>query len=190
MRAVRLGQLLIESKFLHEPQLEAALAEQKRSGGKLGEVLVRMKLLSEEQLTLVLATQQGVGAVDLDGVTEVSPAALERIPADVAHAHQVVPLEFSEQERLLVVATADIPRGPKLETLRGICQAWVVPKLAGKAAITRALERFYGGVGAPPPPQRRPVAPEPTAPEIRALIDLLAERGILSWDEYLSRLRK
>ena len=39
-RKIRLGELLVEKKLISEAQLQAALADQKRTGRKLGRVLV------------------------------------------------------------------------------------------------------------------------------------------------------
>lgn len=175
---MRLGELLIEAQYLQQSQLELALAEQKRAGGKLGDVLVRLNFVTGAQLASVLALQQGVVAIDLEAVT-VMPAALARIPAEVAHDLQVVPLELAENDRLLVVATADVPHGARLEALREVARAWIVPRLVSRSSLVRALERFYG-----------PPRPSLASAEVRALVDLLAERGLLSWDEYLSRLRR
>lgn len=57
-----LGELLVQAGHITNDQLERALTEQKRRGGKLGEVLVRMGLLTEHQLTHVLYFQQNKGA--------------------------------------------------------------------------------------------------------------------------------
>ncbi len=182
---MRLGQLLIDSDFLRPAQLDLALAEQRRTGGKLGDLLVRMGFVTERQVSLMLASQQGLGTVDLEAITEIDRRLLERFSTRDAHALKVVPLELLENERLLVVATADVPRGARLESMRETAGAWIVPRLATKSAISAALERFYG----PVPLETSNAAPT-TSAEVKALVDLLAERGLLSWDEYLSRLRR
>ena len=46
--AIKIGELLLKAKVVTEPQLKAALDEQKKWGGKLGEILVRMTFVSEE----------------------------------------------------------------------------------------------------------------------------------------------
>lgn len=182
---MRLGQLLIDAKLLRPTQLDEALAEQRRTGGKLGDLLVRMNFVTERQVSLMLASQQGLGAVDLETVNEVDRALLQRFSTRDAHALKVVPLELLENGRLLVVATADVPRGARLESMRELAGAWIVPRLATKTGIAAALERFYG------PAPVEPSSSQPTtSAEVKALIDLLAERGLLSWDEYLSRLTK
>ena len=57
-----LGKLLVESEFLTKAQLEEALAEQRKSGGRrlLGEILVASGVLSGASLAHALAEQQGL----------------------------------------------------------------------------------------------------------------------------------
>jgi len=56
-----LGKLLVESGFLTEEELEAALEEQRRNGGsRLGEILVARGTLSGPSLARALALQHGV----------------------------------------------------------------------------------------------------------------------------------
>jgi hypothetical protein len=55
-----LGKLLVERRFLTEPELEAALDEQGRHGGRLGEILVARGYLSGPTLVRALAEQHGV----------------------------------------------------------------------------------------------------------------------------------
>jgi len=52
-----LGSLLVESGRISQQDLDRAIAEQERSGGKLGEVLVRLGFLSQEQLKTLLSFQ-------------------------------------------------------------------------------------------------------------------------------------
>lgn len=56
-----LGDLLVQAGRITNEQLEHAIAEQKRSGGKLGEVLVRQGLLTEQELRGVLDFQRNQG---------------------------------------------------------------------------------------------------------------------------------
>lgn len=55
-----LGELLVDAGLLGADELEAALAEQQRSGRRLGEILVARGAISGPQLTRVLAEQCGL----------------------------------------------------------------------------------------------------------------------------------
>src|SRR5690606_40851871 len=56
----RLGTLAVSRGLVTEEQLEAAIAEQQRTGGLLGRILVQMGALDEEQLAQLLAHQMGI----------------------------------------------------------------------------------------------------------------------------------
>src|ERR1035438_8467543 len=51
----RLGEQLIGSRLITQEELDAALADQEKSGGRLGEVLVRQGVLTEQALAHALA---------------------------------------------------------------------------------------------------------------------------------------
>jgi len=53
-----IGALLLQSGRISAEQLDMALAEQKRTGGKLGEILLRFNMLTEQQLNYLLDFQQ------------------------------------------------------------------------------------------------------------------------------------
>jgi hypothetical protein len=55
-----LGELLVDRGLIVADELEAALAEQKRSGRKLGEILVEQAAVTSSQLTRILAEQVGL----------------------------------------------------------------------------------------------------------------------------------
>jgi hypothetical protein len=66
-----LGEHLLERGFILRSELEAALAEQQRTGRKLGELLVAAGALTGSQLTRVLVEQAGLRFED----SELQPAA-------------------------------------------------------------------------------------------------------------------
>ncbi len=61
-----LGSLLIDEGLLTEAQLDAAVAEQSRSGKPLGRLLIEQGTISEAELVRTLARQVGLEFVDLN----------------------------------------------------------------------------------------------------------------------------
>jgi cellulose synthase/poly-beta-1,6-N-acetylglucosamine synthase-like glycosyltransferase len=100
----RLGGLLHERGLVGQPEIEAALAEQQRSGCRLGEILLASGALSEEDLIPLLAERFGMPVIDLTGY-EPDPAALEIIPEPVARRLPCVPIAVDSEK--LYVAVAD-----------------------------------------------------------------------------------
>jgi MSHA biogenesis protein MshE len=62
---IRLGEILVQQKLLTGPQLEQALAAQKRSGRRLGRVVVEQGFATEEQIAAALARQLNIPYVNL-----------------------------------------------------------------------------------------------------------------------------
>lgn len=195
MIQAKLGELLVKSKLLRPEQLDVALAEQKKRGGKLGEILVRLNFVSEEDVTAALGEQLHLPTVQIDDRTQVPETVLERIPAALARSYLVLPLELTEQQRVLVVACADAIRGARLDELRVASRCWIMPRLAPRSALVRAIDRHYGAnpnVEAGAERKRADHAVVKTRPsqrEVRAMVELLIEKGFITRDEYAAKLK-
>src|SRR5262245_7903572 len=59
-RTAALGDLLINDGLVTREQLQAALAQQKKTREKLGVILVRLNLITEDQLVGFLSRQYGI----------------------------------------------------------------------------------------------------------------------------------
>ncbi|MFT7517276.1 MAG: hypothetical protein ACI84O_001066, partial [Myxococcota bacterium] len=55
-----IGEILIEMGALGGGQLQVALGEQRRMGGRIGEILLAKELINDEQLSQALARQQSL----------------------------------------------------------------------------------------------------------------------------------
>ena len=100
----KIGECLIQAGLITEEDLQAALAEHKRTGERLGSVLVRMNLATEKQITKALAYQLGFPYVSL-AEEPPDPAAIVLIPKDVAIRRVCVAVRL--EKNLLTVAMSD-----------------------------------------------------------------------------------
>lgn len=64
-KKIRVGDLLVEEKLITSEQLDCALNEQKKTGGKLGKVLVSLGFIEEAILLTVLSKQLDIPFVDI-----------------------------------------------------------------------------------------------------------------------------
>ena len=64
-KKIRLGDLLVEQKYISQTQLESALADQKSSGRKLGRILIENGYIKEDDMLQVLSTQLKIPFIDL-----------------------------------------------------------------------------------------------------------------------------
>ncbi|MFV2057313.1 MAG: GspE/PulE family protein [Thiohalomonadales bacterium] len=97
---IRLGDLLVEHKYISEGQLSSALNEQKRTGRKLGRVLVEHGYIKEDQILKLLSTQLKLPYIDLAEFT-FSPDIVKIVPETVARRYRVIALHH-EQDGLLI----------------------------------------------------------------------------------------
>jgi type IV pilus assembly protein PilB len=141
----RIGDMLVASGLVSAPQLEEALAAQRRTGARLGKQLVQLGYVSELQLAQTLSNQLAIPWVSLDRI-EFSRELLARIPAELAERHTLMPVYVRSvrgQGDTLYVAMED----PTDEsTLREVSAAAALPVRAMIAApgdIRRAIDRHY-----------------------------------------------
>ncbi len=161
-RIRRLGELLIEAGSISDRQLNAALNEQRKWGGRLGGILVEMGFLEEKAMMHVLARQLGLSTVDLESV-DVSVQVTQHLKIDLAERYGVFPLRFDTQSNVLAIATADPTNADAVQELEFATGAKIAQEVASASAIDRAIRKYYFGedivatqtvVSDPPPAQR------------------------------------
>ena len=102
--ATPLGALLIDEGLLTDAQLDAALAEQARSGKPLGRLLIESGTISEAELVRTLARQVGLEFVDLNDRV-IDPSVASVVTESLARRYQAIPIGWEDGR--LVVAMAD-----------------------------------------------------------------------------------
>ncbi|MHB1100142.1 MAG: GspE/PulE family protein [Burkholderiales bacterium] len=140
-----LGQLLIEKGVVGEDQLRIALLEQGKSRMRLGELMVGLGFLTEGTIRDVLSESMGQETVDLSRVV-VDAAAIRLIPQEVARRHQVLPLSFDKNRRILTLAIANPENIIALDQVKALlgddCSLHLL--LAGESEIMHAIDQYYG----------------------------------------------
>src|SRR3954447_12283072 len=89
---VRLGQILVQHKWLSEAQLQLALDEQKRNGRKLGRICIDNGFVTEEQVSSALAKQLNVPYVSLK-FHPLDPDVLRLLPEAQARRFRAIAME-------------------------------------------------------------------------------------------------
>lgn len=140
----RLGELLLEAGVLDEPQLQAALTEQRRWGGKLGRTLVDMGFLDEDTMVRALSRQLGLKVVDLDGA-EIDASVPKFLRVDLAERYGVFPVSGEQGSRQLMLATSDPTNQEALSALEFASGMSITVLVATQSSIDRATRRYYYG---------------------------------------------
>jgi type IV pilus assembly protein PilB len=142
--AQRLGDLLLWAGLITEEQLDKALAEQKKAGGRLGSVIARLGYLNETDIAQFLGKQLGVKAVNLADIT-IEETLLKLLPANLAQKNFAIPV--SKRGRILTVVMLNPADIQALEDIRFSTGYEIAPAVAPESAILKAIDRYYGSVG-------------------------------------------
>jgi len=136
-----LGELLIAEGLLAPEQLEHALGEQKRHGGRIGAILKSLGFVSEEGIIRALGRQAGIPHQTLSTII-IDSDVIKLVPELLARRHQAIPLykkgttlTLAMVDPLNVFAIDDIARATGLA---------VQPVVSTEQEVMRAIERQYG----------------------------------------------
>lgn len=141
---MRLGEMLVKAGVTTELNVNAALAEQRRWGGKLGQILVRMGAVSEQLVVQALSRQLGVPWLDLATVDAVPEALTQRLPRPLCEQHRVLPLQYLQEQRVVKVAMADPRDLQLLDDVQRRFGTRIEPLLVGEQALLAAIRRLLG----------------------------------------------
>src|SRR5687768_1693120 len=139
MKRIPVGQLLVESGFITQDQLEHALVYQKENGSRIGEALRALKLCGETEIVRVLSEQDGLRFVDLEETPPMGQA-VRLVPQDIALEYSLIPVRL-EGGRLLVAAGD--PNDLRIdETLGKLTGLDIVVAAAAPSQLRTALRNY------------------------------------------------
>jgi MSHA biogenesis protein MshE len=102
-KRIRIGDLLIENKVISEAQLDAALAEQKKTRRKLGKTLIDLGYIQESQLLTLLSQQLKIPYLKLQHYP-IDREILKLLPEIYARRFRAIALK-EENDKILVAMT-------------------------------------------------------------------------------------
>ena len=137
----QLGQILVSAGEIDEATLQAALEQGKREGKRLGEVLISNGTLTERQIIDCLKLQLGVDFIDLTKV-KIPVSLAELVPKNIARTYNVVPVKTDGA--VLYLAMTDPLNFKGIEAVRRSSKKRVIPMIATKTAMERAISTLYG----------------------------------------------
>ena len=140
MAKVHLGTLLVERGLCTPAQIDAAMAEQSRSGVSLGRVLVAQGIITETDLVATLAAQVGLEFVDLHE-RQVDPTASNAVSDALSRRYQAIPIAWDGST--LVVAMADPSNVLAIDDIRSVTGADVRVVVSTRSAIEAAINKAH-----------------------------------------------
>jgi type IV pilus assembly protein PilB len=150
MARIPIGELLLKQGAIDTVQLEAALAYQRRWGGRLGRSIVNLGFMREEAVLSAVSAQLGVPFVEI-GDQKIPPDVLALVPAKVVRARRVLPLARLSAGRRgpVVVAFPDPTDLHVMDEVAFATGMLVEPVLASEIDLEQAIARNYEGVSSP-----------------------------------------
>ncbi len=139
--SARIGDLLVKEGMISQDQLNKALEDQKKTGGRLGSCLVKLGFVNDEDVTTFLSRQYGVPSINLS-FFEVDSTVVKLIPEDTARRYEVVPL--SRVGSSLTIAMVDPTNVFAMDDIKFMTGFNIEPVVASEQAIADALKKFYG----------------------------------------------
>jgi hypothetical protein len=144
---MKLGEMLVRDGRLTEAQLQQAIDQQKRDGGRLGTVMVEMGLVDLDALTVYLGLELGIPMATGATLDRAKRSAVRLLSPGNAARYRCVPILV--QDRQLIAALDDPHDLPALDDLARLTGYRILPRVAPEIRIYYYLERYYG-VARPP----------------------------------------
>ncbi|MFZ5817982.1 MAG: GspE/PulE family protein [Bacillota bacterium] len=156
--AMRLGDILLAARLITQRQLEAALDNQKKTGGRLGEVLINLGFVTEFDMCNTLAEQLGYPFIPNPEIQmEAGVAAL--VSEELAKKYRAVPIRLEGNS--LVVAMADPLNFLAIDDISLSSGRRVKPAVSPEKAIQRALLKAYALKASSQGPEPSPIETAP-----------------------------
>jgi type IV pilus assembly protein PilB len=201
-----LEDLLLEEGLLDEPGVRRARRAARHGGIALVRALVDGGLVDDAALAALLARHLGLPTVEL-AREPVDEDALREVPFDLADARRLLPLSVqrSGEARVIRIAMADPLDIDALDEIEQASGCQIEPVVARVGDLATAVHRHYRHLITQTIPRRGAFAPagEPTTQphhrvadeastevRLRALVDLLVDRGVVDRDAYLEAVRR
>ncbi|HWS47643.1 MAG TPA: hypothetical protein VN636_17410, partial [Acidimicrobiia bacterium] len=140
----RFGETLVDRHVLSRDDLEHAISEADRSHQPLPSVLLRMGLVGSKDLTAALAEQMGLRFIDFLE-TPIHQDAPETLSPELARHYTAVPVDFEGHK--IVVAFAEPAGDEALAAIGNSTSFEVIPAVADRAELLRAIDMIYGPDG-------------------------------------------
>jgi type IV pilus assembly protein PilB len=137
------GDWLIQRDCITEKQLQSALEDQKKNGGRLGQALVRQKTLPDNRLTMLLAEYLNFEYVSLADFSTIDKDVARSIPENIAKRFGVLAIE--ERDDQVVVAMSDPLNVIAVDTVSVKLKRPTQTVLASENEVQKAIEYVYHG---------------------------------------------
>jgi type IV pilus assembly protein PilB len=142
LKGRQLGRVLVKMGKVKREQVHEALQVQREKGGPIGQILIDLGYIDNKTRTLSLAYQAGMDYVELSAL-DIPSDVIEQIPAQMANAYKVIPLEYDAGRNHLMVAVGSADNFHATDDLRTLMGFSVTAKIADMEQLEIALMKYY-----------------------------------------------
>ena len=140
MKAIPLGQLLIEEGTITEDQLSQALVLQKTAKKRIGVLITELGFATEKEIARALAHRLNVEYIE-NPIFSIEAEVVRRVPEVLARKYRIVPLNI--REGTLTIVTNDPLDFSCLEDVGMITGMEIATVLSTGTEIDKAIDRVY-----------------------------------------------
>ncbi|MCK4914472.1 MAG: type II secretion system ATPase GspE [Planctomycetes bacterium] len=147
LKSRTLGRVLIKMGILTREKVHECLKIQKQRHGtvestQIGQLFIELDLIDKDQLRIALAAQQGMEYVDLNNM-EIPPEVIEKVPAQMANAYRIIPLEYNKKKNELSIVLDNPENFRATDDLSTLMGFKVTAKIADPDALENTLNKYY-----------------------------------------------
>ena len=139
-RKIRIGDLLVKNQIITEEQLQAALADQKKTGRQLGRTLIGLNFIKETALLNFLSQQLNIPFLDISQYPR-KPDIIKLLSESLARRFRVLLLEDNEFDVLLAMADPTDLMG--LDELTRILKKTIHPVVVRESDLLMVIDQSY-----------------------------------------------
>ena len=143
----QLGAFLVYKSLITPGQLDTALKQQKRLGGRLGATLISLRYITPAQLLLALAEYFDCPSIDLS-TYNIEPHLIEMLTPEMARGVGALPVREGRDaggRKLLYVAMRQPDDLRAVDQLAFATNYAIQPMVALDGSLNEAVEYFYQG---------------------------------------------
>jgi len=136
----KIGEILLENKFITKEILSEALEYQRNFGGGITEYLIARSYINEEELATCLCAQFGLPYL-LISVYEISNDVIKLIPAETVHKYWLMPIDKIGD--IITVVMANPLDSEAIAAVEKVTGGKVQPFVGILSDIIKAMEKYY-----------------------------------------------
>lgn len=169
-KKLKLGEMLLEAKFITQEQLKNALAVQKSTGQRLGAVIENLGYVDEAMMINFVAQQQELRIVNLEEM--VLPMGLiQKIPRVLIEKYCLLPISLKDDAMTIVMN--DPTDYEAIEEIQLVGNWRIEVVLAPRSSIRRTIEDLFSQ-------QKSRLSVESINHKLDVLIQLLIDKKIIT----------